>query len=302
VILRRLLLLPLWQRTQHLAASRGYEEIVQSLIHEGVDINLTGTYACCYHDPSVLFLALYILPFDHFLHLRNNLSPDRFGNTPLLEAVKRGHDRVASLLHSKGAQLSLTNAGSHLCTAVAKGDSDFIRRALAYGADPNCRDYDHRTPLHIAAAEGLYLIAKILIDAGASVFATDRWSTTPLDEGRKCGGRTLAVLLEKAMADELAAFPDRGEEVRDKVHPRRCSVFPYHPWQARRKKKEGVVLWIPHTVEGLVASAQEKLGVRGHVSQLRLLSEDGARVLDVDMVNDGQKLYLVGGEDDGDEN
>lgn len=254
----------------HLAASRGYDDVVQFLISEGVDINLT----------------------------------DQFGNTPLLEAVKQGHERVAALLFDKGAKLSLKNAGSHLCTAVAKGDSDFIRRALAYGADPNCRDYDHRTPLHIAAAEGLYLIAKMLIEAGASVFATDRWGTTPLDEARKCGGQTLGALLERARVDELSRFPERGEEVRDKLHPRRCSVFPYHPWRAgtgEERRREGMVLWVPHTIEGLVASAQEKLGVPGPGSRLRLLCEDGARVLDVDMVNDGQKLYLVGGEDDGDQ-
>uniref|UniRef100_A0A0E0DZW6 Potassium channel n=1 Tax=Oryza meridionalis TaxID=40149 RepID=A0A0E0DZW6_9ORYZ len=242
-------------------ACKGFEDVVQFLLHEGVDIDLS----------------------------------DKFGNTPLLEAVKQGHDRVATLLFSKGAKLSLENAGSHLCTAVARGDTDFVRRALAYGGDPNARDYDHRAPLHIAAAEGLYLMAKLLVDAGASVFATDRWGTTPLDEGRRCGSRTMVQLLEAAKSGELSRFPERGEEVRDKMHPRRCSVFPHHPWDGGERRREGVVVWIPHTIEGLVSSAQEKLGLAGSGEGLRLLGEDGARVLDVDMVHDGQKLYLVGG-------
>ncbi|KQK18732.1 potassium channel KOR1 [Brachypodium distachyon] len=247
----------------HLAASKGYEDVAQFLIHEGADINLI----------------------------------DKFGNTPLLEAVKQGHDRVATLLFKKGAILNLQNAGSHLCSAVSKGDSDFIRRALACGADPDSKDYDHRSPLHIAAAEGLYMMAKLLVEAGASVFATDRWGTTPLDEGRKSGSKPLMMLLEQAKAEELSKFPARSEEVRDKMHPRRCSVFPNHPWDTDGKRKEGVTLWIPHTIDWLIRSAQEKLGLSG--SCLRLLGEDGARVQDVDMVNDGQKLYLVGDEDVG---
>uniref|UniRef100_A0ACD5VC66 Uncharacterized protein n=1 Tax=Avena sativa TaxID=4498 RepID=A0ACD5VC66_AVESA len=247
----------------HLAASKGYEDVAQFLIHEGTDIDLV----------------------------------DKFGNTPLLEAVKQGHDRVATLLFSKGGKLNLENGGSHLCMAVSKGDSDFVRRALAYGADPDSKDYDHRTPLHIAAAEGLYMMAKMLVDAGASVFITDRWGTTPLDEGRKSGSKPLMMLLEQAKAEELSKFPARGEEVRDKMHPRRCSVFPNHPWDDDAKRKEGVALWIPHTIDGLIRSAQEKLSFSG--SCLRLLGEDGARVQDVDMVHDGQKLYLVGGDGEG---
>ncbi|KAE8812996.1 Potassium channel SKOR [Hordeum vulgare] len=244
----------------HLAASKGYEDVAQFLIHEGADIDLA----------------------------------DKFGNTPLLEAVKQGHDRVATLLFGRGAKLNLENAGSHLCMAVSKGDSDFVRRALAYGADPDSKDYDHRSPLHIAAAEGLYMMARMLVEAGASVFATDRWGTTPLDEGRKSGSKPLMMLLEQAKADELSKFPGRGEEVRDRMHPRRCSVFPNHPWDDGAERREGVTLWIPHTIDGLVRSAQEKLGMSGQ--GLRLLGEDGARVQEVDMVHDGQKLYLVGGD------
>lgn len=100
---------------------------------------------------------------------------DNFGNTPLFEAVKNGHDRVASLLYSNGAKLNLKDPSSHLCSAVARGDSDFIKRLLAYGIDLNSKDYDSRTPLHVAAAAGFYAIAKMLSEAGASVLSIDRY-------------------------------------------------------------------------------------------------------------------------------
>ncbi|KAG8662539.1 hypothetical protein MANES_01G120800v8 [Manihot esculenta] len=124
----------------HLAASRGYEDITLFLIQERVDINIK----------------------------------DKFGNTPLLEAVKYGHDQVASLLVKEGADLSVDDAGSFLCLIVSKGDSDLLKRILSNGIDPNSKDYDHRTPLHVAASEGIYIMAKLLLEAGASVFSKDR--------------------------------------------------------------------------------------------------------------------------------
>lgn len=108
------------------------------------------------------------------LILLYNSFTDKFGNTPLLEAIKNGHDRVESLLFKQGAILNIDDAGSVLCRAVARGDSDFLKRILSNGIDPNSKDYDHRTPLHVAASEGLYLMAKLLIEAGASVFSKDR--------------------------------------------------------------------------------------------------------------------------------
>lgn len=104
-----------------------------------------------------------------------NFSIDKFGNAPLLEAIKNGHDHVAAMLVREGAYLNIDDAGSFLCAAVVKGDSDFIKRVLSNGIDLNSRDYDHRTALHVAASEGLYLMAKLLIEAGASVFTKDRY-------------------------------------------------------------------------------------------------------------------------------
>ncbi|XP_022869416.1 potassium channel SKOR-like [Olea europaea var. sylvestris] len=240
----------------HFAASRGFEDVTLFLIQEGVDVN----------------------------------AADNFGNTPLLEAIKSGHDRVASLLSREGALLKIDNSGSFLCTLVAKGDSDFLRRVLSYGIDPNSKDYDHRTPLHIAASHGLYLMAKLILEAGASVFSKDRWGNTPVDEGRMCGNKNMIRLLEEAKAAQLSEFPDHSQEVTDKMHPKRCTVFPFHPWDSKERRKCGLVMWIPLSIEELIKTASEKLEF-SHGSCI--LSEDGGKILEVDLIVDGQKLYLV---------
>ncbi|XP_068661937.1 potassium channel KOR1-like [Aristolochia californica] len=238
----------------HLAASSGFEDIVNFLIQSGVKIN----------------------------------SPDTFGNTPLLEAIKHGHDRVASLLVRQGASLYIEDAGSCFCEAVAKGDSDFLKRLLAYGANPNSKNYDQRTPLHVAAAEGLYLMAKMLVEAGASVLSKDRWGRTPLDESRLCGSNILTNLLEDAKKSQLYQIPDCPQENQEAMHRKKCTVFPFHPWDPKDTRKEGVVLWVPHTLEELIESADRQLGC----SSSGIISEDAGKILDVNMICDGQKLYL----------
>ncbi|KAK4380484.1 hypothetical protein RND71_002346 [Anisodus tanguticus] len=52
------------------------------------------------------------------------------------------------------------------------------------------RDYDNRTPLHVAALHGWIDIAKCLIEYGADVNSQDRWRNTPLAdaEGAKKPG------------------------------------------------------------------------------------------------------------------
>ncbi|KAK4753567.1 hypothetical protein SAY87_001671 [Trapa incisa] len=56
----------------------------------------------------------------------------------------------------------------------------------------HARDYDSRTPLHVASLHGWIDVAKCLIEFGADVNAQDRWKNTPLAdaEGAKKYGMT----------------------------------------------------------------------------------------------------------------
>lgn len=74
-----------------------------------------------------------------------------------------------------GASLDIEDAGSCLCNVVAKKDIQFLKRLLDNGVNPNSKNYDLRTPLHLAASEGLYQMSSLLLEAGASVFAMDRF-------------------------------------------------------------------------------------------------------------------------------
>uniref|UniRef100_A0A5B7CAK4 Potassium channel n=1 Tax=Davidia involucrata TaxID=16924 RepID=A0A5B7CAK4_DAVIN len=240
----------------HLAASEGHEDITLFLIQQGVGIDIL----------------------------------DNFGNTPLLEAIKNGHDQVASLLVKAGASLTIDDAGSRLCMAVVRKDLEFLRRVLTSGINPNSKNYDLRTPLHLASSEGLYSMAKLLLESGASIFSKDRWGNTPLDDARVGGNKNLIKLLEDAKCTQLSEFPDCFEGIQDKMQRRKCTVFPFNPWDHKVEKTHGVVLWVPQSIEELVKTAKEQL--KYSVASC-ILSENGGKILDVDMICDDQKLFLV---------
>ncbi|XP_024521068.1 potassium channel KOR2-like [Selaginella moellendorffii] len=148
----------------HLAASKGYDDIVSLLLREGADVN----------------------------------ALDNIGNSPLLEAIKGGHDYTASILVERGARLNLTYPGNMLIRAVVKNNLELLKRLINHGVDPNAADYYSRTALHVAAAEGLNSFVKFLINAGANIFYKDRWGRTPYDEAKRCGSVLVISAFEAA--------------------------------------------------------------------------------------------------------
>jgi ankyrin repeat protein len=81
---------------------------------------------------------------------------DNLGGCALMEAVKAGQDEIIKMLVAAGAQLCLSpgDLAGQLCSLVYDDNTTLLKRYIAAGADVNVGDYDQRTALHIAAAEG----------------------------------------------------------------------------------------------------------------------------------------------------
>ncbi|KAF8054945.1 AKT1 [Scenedesmus sp. PABB004] len=143
--------------------------------------------------------------------LRAGANPnarDNLGGSALLEAVKAGHDAVLAQLVDAGASLQLSPAelASALCGMVLEGEEALLRRYIAAGADVAAGDYDKRTPLHIAAAEGKLSTVKLLVEeGGAELSATDRWGATPLAEAKRVGAADVVAYLGSPAARSAAA-------------------------------------------------------------------------------------------------
>lgn len=72
----------------------------------------------------------------------------------------------------------------------------------------------------------------------------------------------------------------------------KCTMFPFHPWHSKEEdRKLGIALWIPTTIEELMETAMEQLKCGSGCCSI--LSENGAKITDIDMIIDGEKLFLV---------
>ncbi|XP_046666727.1 glutaminase liver isoform, mitochondrial-like [Homalodisca vitripennis] len=93
--------------------------------------------------------------------------------------------------------LSIVN----LLYSAARGDIAALRRHKVSGMDMSQTDYDKRTALHLAAAEGHLPCVSFLIDqCKLPLNCKDRWGKTPLDEARTFGRLNVAEYLDKRNA------------------------------------------------------------------------------------------------------
>ena len=110
------------------------------------------------------------------------------GHTALMEAVIEGHESVARLLISRGADVNFqdlsgfSDGETPLMVAAAKGEAGIAALLLAKGADVNRTTKDGQTALMyaITAPGERSEIVRLLIESGANVNARDRHKMTAL--------------------------------------------------------------------------------------------------------------------------
>ncbi|PWA79917.1 potassium channel, voltage-dependent, EAG/ELK/ERG, Ankyrin repeat-containing domain protein [Artemisia annua] len=122
-----------------------------------------------------------------------------------------------------------------------------------------------------------------------------RWGKTPLDEAKLSNNERLIKLLEEAATLQLSKNPSTSQEpsVTDRMTRRKCSIYAFQPWELLKvQNKYGVVLWVQDTIDELIekAAVHFKLELP---SISRIITEDAGQILDVDMIIDGQNLYLI---------
>jgi hypothetical protein len=121
-------------------------------------------------------------------------EPNRSRDTKGFRLLKEAKEMILSLDRDDEA--------GDMCDAAAKGNLDRLKRLVQKRCAVDNGDYDHRTPLHLAASTGNLTVVKALIEEfGAMHSPRDRWHGTPLDDAIRHKHADVAQYLAAKDAD-----------------------------------------------------------------------------------------------------
>lgn len=129
--------------------------------------------------------------------LENGHDPNVGVHTPLIWAIREGHQGMVKLLIRYGAQVDAQNLEeqSPLSEAVICENEDIIKLLLENGADTEATDDWRLAPLHHASQIEHEKFAKVLLENGAEVNVADDFHKTPLHYACDYGHTNVAKLL-----------------------------------------------------------------------------------------------------------
>lgn len=186
-------------------AANGFYDMVREKLMAGAQATFADYdkrtalhLACAEGHPDVVRLLL--------INGADAMFKDRFGATPTDEAMKNGNEDLLPMLKQYGGCLPLKmlskeeaqyKYGMDLVTHASRGRADRVGYLLEHGANVGFADYDKRSALHLACAEGHVEVALLLLQAGACMESEDRWGVSSVDEAVKNGHEELVAAIGK---------------------------------------------------------------------------------------------------------
>jgi len=199
------------------AVGRGYTEMVKLLHENGLSIDLP--FLEDKPDTSLLLkctsaLEEHIDTLNYLLEQGADVNKkDSLGRTPLHWAASRKHHKIVDALIKHGADPSITDDSGarptgvvpepELILAINDGNVDRVKELLESGANPNETGEEGIPPLFIVAKKYDIdpLIASLLIEHGADLDSTLKYSHSPLHLAANINNAEVVKLLINAGAD-----------------------------------------------------------------------------------------------------
>lgn len=187
---------------------------VKHILTTGADVNV--------RSPNGNSVALHVAALNGHHRIASTLlnhgadkdALDQAGETPLMKAVKMGHESVLEILLAEGADTDVSCAyygRSALHLAVGARHDGMLTALLDHGANENARDAEGYTPLAwaISAGGSLLPLVKTLLQAGADL-------NIPSGDCNDCVALHVAARVGDADAIALLLLNGADIDVRDK--------------------------------------------------------------------------------------
>ncbi|KAH0627041.1 hypothetical protein JD844_002408 [Phrynosoma platyrhinos] len=153
-----------------LACAGGHEELVQTLLERGANIEHRDKKGMC-------LLVMYQYSFHNFLSCLFMYcwkTGSKLGISPLMLAAMNGHTAAVKLLLDMGSDINAqieTNRNTALTLACFQGRTEVVSLLLDRKANVEHRAKTGLTPLMEAASGGYAEVGRVLLDKGADVNA-----------------------------------------------------------------------------------------------------------------------------------
>uniref|UniRef100_A0A3Q4HSQ5 glutaminase n=1 Tax=Neolamprologus brichardi TaxID=32507 RepID=A0A3Q4HSQ5_NEOBR len=157
-----------------------------SLMHSCGMYDFSGQFAFHVSETQHRLLLLSVFVFQDLVELFNFHNYDNLRHFAKKHDPRRegGDQRVKSVIN--------------LLFSAYTGDVSALRRFALSSMDMEQRDYDSRTALHVAAAEGHIEVVRFLLEAcKVNPVPRDRWGNTPMDEAVHFGHHDVVTMLQQ---------------------------------------------------------------------------------------------------------